>query len=285
MQWYRLSAAQGYAVAQSDLGYMYFDGKGISQDYAEALKWYRLAANQGNAIAQTQLGDMYYQGLSVPQDYTEAMQWTRKAADQGYAVAQYGVGSMYERGQGVPKDYTEAVKWYRLAADQGNADAKTKLEAITKLMAFNQITDSDIYGHDLADMPMKGVTIAACQQACTDNPICKAYTFNKKFLACFLKDDGSRIFSNSNADAGYKIEIEAKLKRSLMTILEGIDLLGGDYRNLSGLEFGLCSDACEEETRCTAFTYERRHKQCWLKSSLPHASVSRFAISGFKQQR
>ncbi len=34
---------------------MYETGRGVAQDYAEALKWYRLAAEQGVAIAQFNL--------------------------------------------------------------------------------------------------------------------------------------------------------------------------------------------------------------------------------------
>ena len=37
-------AAQGYSWAQVTLGFMYSQGRGVPQDYAEALKWYRLAA-------------------------------------------------------------------------------------------------------------------------------------------------------------------------------------------------------------------------------------------------
>ena len=44
-------AEQGDATAQFDLGFMYENGKGVPQDYAEATKWYRKAAAQGNAEA------------------------------------------------------------------------------------------------------------------------------------------------------------------------------------------------------------------------------------------
>ncbi len=47
---------------------MYDNGRGVPQDYQEALKWYRLAAEQGNAIAQYNLGFMYDNGEGVPQD-------------------------------------------------------------------------------------------------------------------------------------------------------------------------------------------------------------------------
>jgi hypothetical protein len=60
----------------------YFGGKGIPQDYQEAMRWYRLAAEhvQGRewqAIAQFSLGQMYDLGLGVPQDYREAVRWYR----------------------------------------------------------------------------------------------------------------------------------------------------------------------------------------------------------------
>ena len=34
-------AEQGYAYAQYNLGVMYENGRGVRQDYAEAVKWYR----------------------------------------------------------------------------------------------------------------------------------------------------------------------------------------------------------------------------------------------------
>ena len=38
---YRLSAEQGFASAQYNLGVMYEIGQGVLQDYKEALRWYR----------------------------------------------------------------------------------------------------------------------------------------------------------------------------------------------------------------------------------------------------
>ena len=55
-------AAQGNALAQSSIGWMYFSGYGVTQNYQEAVKWYRLAAAQGNAEAQNNLGYMYDAG-------------------------------------------------------------------------------------------------------------------------------------------------------------------------------------------------------------------------------
>ena len=86
---------KGYAEAQYYLGYCYYNGKGVTQDYTEAVKWYRKAAEQGNAQAQCNLGYCYKYGKGVTQDYTEAVKWYRKAAEQGNATAQYNLGSCY----------------------------------------------------------------------------------------------------------------------------------------------------------------------------------------------
>ncbi len=82
------------------------------------MKWCRKAAEQGNAIAQGNLGFVYSEGLGVTQDYAEAARWYRKAAEQGYAKAQGNLGVMYERGQGVPQDYVQAHMWFNLAASR-----------------------------------------------------------------------------------------------------------------------------------------------------------------------
>ena len=40
-------AEKGDDVAQFTLGYMYDEGKGVPQDYAEAAKWYKERQNKG----------------------------------------------------------------------------------------------------------------------------------------------------------------------------------------------------------------------------------------------
>jgi TPR repeat protein len=47
MKWYRLSADQGYADAQNNLGYMYGQGKGVLQSNVMAHMWYNIASANG----------------------------------------------------------------------------------------------------------------------------------------------------------------------------------------------------------------------------------------------
>ena len=98
--------------------------------YDEAVDWYRKAAEQGNPNAQSNLGWAYYNGEGVTRDFDEAVKWYRKAAEQGNPNAQSSLGWAYYNGEGVTRDFAEALKWYREAAVQGNTLAKEALKKI-----------------------------------------------------------------------------------------------------------------------------------------------------------
>ena len=132
-------AQKGDAPIQNNLGFLYEIGRGVPQDYAQAVKWYRLAADQGYAKAQFNLGVMYESGEGVPQDYAQAAKWFRLAADQGLAEAQYNLGVMYANGEGVPQDYAQAHMWLNLAAAQGNESGKKGRDLVAGKMTPQQI--------------------------------------------------------------------------------------------------------------------------------------------------
>ncbi len=126
-KWFQYAANRGHAKAQFNLGMMYYYGRDIQQDYAEAAKWFQLAAEREDAKAQFGLGIMYYYGRGVKQDYAKAVKWLQCAANQGDARAQFNLGLMYGSGQGIQQDYAEAEKWYRCAAQQEYAIAQHNL--------------------------------------------------------------------------------------------------------------------------------------------------------------
>ena len=116
-------ANQGDADAQLELGVMYFDGDGVTQDYIKSAYWLEKAAEQGHVIAQARLGYMYYSGDYIAQDYAKATYWTEKAAEQGKGSAQYLLGMMYYNGEGVTQDKQKACRLYRAAADKNIQEA------------------------------------------------------------------------------------------------------------------------------------------------------------------
>jgi len=138
----REHADQGSAMAQFNIGLMYNNGLGVTQDYAEAVRWYRKAADQGNALAQNNLGFMYGNGQGGPRDYAEALRWYRKAADQGNGLSQANLGVMYGNGQGVTQDYVRAHMWYSLAAARGEKIARETRDLLAKKMTPAQIAEA-----------------------------------------------------------------------------------------------------------------------------------------------
>jgi S1-C subfamily serine protease len=112
----RDSAEHGDATAQVNLGFWYAAGRGVPQDYAQAVAWYRKAADGGDARAEYLLGALYHDGHGVPKDYVQAAAWYLKAAAQGLAPAQVTLGVAYLAGEGVPQSYSESYFWLKVAA-------------------------------------------------------------------------------------------------------------------------------------------------------------------------
>lgn len=98
-------------------------------------------AEAGDAKAQNSLGFMYYNGFGVSRDYVEAVRWYRKASEQGLPQAQSNLGFMYWNGVGVNKDPGEAVKWFRKAARQGHKKAQDKLNEMG--VPFQEVREGD----------------------------------------------------------------------------------------------------------------------------------------------
>ena len=106
----------------------------------------RKAAEQGHAAAQRYLGFVYSDGRGVPQDFVEAVRWSRLAAEQGDATAQFNLGLAYSTGQGVQQDYVESHKWGNLAASRATGDRQKPFtearDALAKLMTPAQVAEA-----------------------------------------------------------------------------------------------------------------------------------------------
>jgi hypothetical protein len=86
-----------------------------AHDYVTAARIFTDLAPLGDARAQTYLGYMFANGKGVPQNYMVAAGWYRCASQQGVPAAQYMLGLMYDKGQGVPQDYVIAYALLDLA--------------------------------------------------------------------------------------------------------------------------------------------------------------------------
>ena len=122
LYWYRASASHYYPKAFYNLGICYQNGTGVKQSYGEALKWFLKAAENGDVDAQFNLGIYYRYGRAgMGSDLHKAFCWLLKAAEQGNSSAQCHVGGFYQYGKGcVEINNQEAFRWYKLSAEQGD---------------------------------------------------------------------------------------------------------------------------------------------------------------------
>ena len=107
---WRDAAEKGSVPAMFELGKGYADGKGVKQDYVEAMNWFRKAADGGNAGAMSSIGYVFGHGLGVKQDYVEAMKWFRKAEDGGDINSRSQIAWLFSNGLGIKQDYVEAIR-------------------------------------------------------------------------------------------------------------------------------------------------------------------------------
>lgn len=121
------AAQNGDAVAQFELGLLYFNGHSVPQDRADAVIWWRKAAQHGNVRAYIDLVVLFENDQRMLQVDAAGVVRLREDAVHGDANAQYSLGLLYTNGQEVPQDYAEADMWFRKAAKQGYAKAKHKL--------------------------------------------------------------------------------------------------------------------------------------------------------------
>jgi TPR repeat protein len=140
-RWYERSAKQGYAVGQSNSGFMSEQGRGTPQNLARAVELFAAGAESGCAFAQNNLATMYHNGRGVPKNSAKAREWYTLAAAQGDKHAKdfleshpeldasLGVDVLVRRAKNYydAKNYEQAVSLFRLAADKGDAEAQNYL--------------------------------------------------------------------------------------------------------------------------------------------------------------
>lgn len=115
-----LSAEDGSAVAQCNVGVFYERGYFLFKSEEKAIYWYGKSAEQGYPLCQYSLARM----LAKKNEYSAAFPWFLKAAKQNYPLSQYAIGRMYSEGKGVARDVKMAAYWMKKAADQNVTQAQ-----------------------------------------------------------------------------------------------------------------------------------------------------------------
>jgi hypothetical protein len=98
----------------------------------DAARSYRLSADQGYAGAQNNLGDLYETGLGVPKSVMAAIYWYTRAAERGEPTAYLSLASLLSKDTTDPEILIEALKYAALAYNFLPAGTnKTSAEALS----------------------------------------------------------------------------------------------------------------------------------------------------------
>lgn len=198
------------------------------------------------------------------------------------------VAEMFMQAQGVKISYAEDDK--NVAPHPSTADiAESASPSVYKILCFEegkhtqQISseeedeqsgeetlinqnDYDAIGFDYKTL--KDKSFDECSEACEDEPRCQAFTYNKRWRACLLKDDVVALIRNRDADSGYRSERKKEVRITDFTAFSNMDLAGGDYKHIDDTNYFACFMGCIGDQRCKAFSYITKKKQCWLKNKI-----------------
>jgi TPR repeat protein len=125
--WFERAAKAGDPLAAYKVG-CYLAGQFagvVPLDKEQALKYKLLSAEAGYALAQFDVGVLYYQD-KAPE---KGAPWWLAAARQGYPMALFNLAAAHQSGQGVPVDKVLAYSYLTLALQTPNAPANPSARA------------------------------------------------------------------------------------------------------------------------------------------------------------
>jgi hypothetical protein len=123
------AARLGLPVAQAEMAEACYFGLGNTErDVVQGFEWASKAAQAGDVCGEHRLGWAYYEGEGVGQDWQLAIKWYEKAAAHGDGISMSNIGYIYDAGgSNVAPDVVKAEAWYRRAAKAGDLNGLINL--------------------------------------------------------------------------------------------------------------------------------------------------------------
>lgn len=120
-KWFTEGFYAGSVQAMFNLGYMYFEGEYVDQDYKKAMEYFALAYEYGFEYSCYYFGAYAEYGYGDYEiDYSEAVEWYERGIEWKDTSCLVGLGRCYEVGHGVGVDKEKALLLYEQAAEHGD---------------------------------------------------------------------------------------------------------------------------------------------------------------------
>lgn len=116
---------------QNRLGVMYFQGKGVVQNYEKSVALLMKAFESGSNWGTVYLAKAYFNGWGVTKDYTRARGFLEKVTWSN-PDAYFMLGVIYAQGLGVPEDIKRGVEYLQKSGN--HQDSKTELAKYKKTL-------------------------------------------------------------------------------------------------------------------------------------------------------
>ena len=133
-----LFAANGDARANYNLGIMYREGLGVTQDDIEALTHFIAAAEDGHMLGNYAVGLAFLRGRGSDVDAEAALFYLKEATLLGHALSPVEIGRVYFDGKLTEKDVVAAHFWWSVARDRNAPRATEYLNSLSRQMSETQ---------------------------------------------------------------------------------------------------------------------------------------------------
>jgi hypothetical protein len=145
----------------------------------------------------------------------------------------------------------------------------------------------DRRGNDYTSFRARG--LSDCLGACRKDHRCRAYTYDTRNDACYLKDRVNSAQRNGDMVTGYKREDGGGYDDDDdddfdLTEERGYDRRGNDYTSFRARGLSDCMAACRRDGRCRAYTYDTRNDACYLKDRVNSSQRDNDMVTGYKRE-
>ena len=131
---YEKAAKGGNGSAAERLGFILYEGNGVTQNKEQARTYFEMALQTSDDHSEQfyyDLGMLCYDGVGGTSDYAAAKSYFESAEIRGSAEASYMLGTYYEDGdKRVNRDILKAIDYYDRSARGGNIGAAERLGII-----------------------------------------------------------------------------------------------------------------------------------------------------------
>ena len=151
----------GYEKSCYNLGVLYLNSKGVSQNLSKAKKLFENSCKSGIGESCYHLGLIYQKALGVKQDYSMAREFFEKSCDKGYGAACSSLGELYRDGIDFRQDYEKALTLFKKACDKKSLNGCYNLAYANEFaqgVSLNLDKAKDIY-----DKACQGGNIQSCK--------------------------------------------------------------------------------------------------------------------------